>query len=62
MSDAESVQTVYLAQDPNLTEPLFATTDFDAISEFVDAAPENYYDELGVVNGADAREIIEETY
>jgi hypothetical protein len=53
---------VYLAQEPAAEKPLFVTTDFDVISEFLERSEENYYDEMGVVSADTAREIMDETY
>lgn len=61
-ADGTDQSTVYLAIDPTQNDPLFATTDFDVISEFLEASPDNCYRELGIVDGDEARSIIEDTY
>lgn len=50
-------QTVYIAIDPSMTDPVFATDDFEVISEWIDNHPDRLYRELGVLDADEARKL-----
>ena len=54
---SDKMQTVYIAKDPNMAAPVFATDDFEVISEWVDKHPNRFYNELGVLSAEEVRDL-----
>jgi hypothetical protein len=55
---SDEPQTVYLALDPSMTDPVFVTDDFEVISEWIDNHPgRRMYKEYGVLDADEVREL-----